>query len=99
TDADQADVDLELAHEVHRGLANDALVGRAHHPACHDHFAVRVGAQQSSNVQVVGDHAQTTVAPKFMGHRFNGGADVEDQRAAVRHALCNRACNAGLGIG
>ena len=60
-DADDGNVHLELADEVHRRLAHDAPVARAHHAADHDDFAVRVGAQDAGHIQVVGDDAQATV--------------------------------------
>ena len=45
-----ADVHLELADEVHRGLADDAAVARTHHAAGDDHLALRVAAQDGGDV-------------------------------------------------
>ena len=41
--------------------------------------------QDRRDVQVVGDHAQPLVVQQLVGDRLGGGADVDDQRAAVRH--------------
>ena len=60
--ADQADIHLELADEIHGGFANDASVARADHAAGHDHLAVRIVGQDVGHVQVVGDDAQATMA-------------------------------------
>jgi hypothetical protein len=98
-DADQADVDLELAHEVHRGFAHDALVGAAHQAAGDDHLAVGVGAHQRGDMQVVGDHAQAAVMLQLARHRLDGGADVHDQRATVGHPPGHGARDARLGVG
>ena len=86
-DANQANVDFELPNEVHRRFAHDALVAAAHLPPGHDHFAVAVRAHQRGDVQVVGDDAQAPVVVQFVGHGFDGGADVHDERAAVGNAL------------
>ncbi|KAG1385905.1 hypothetical protein G6F59_017137 [Rhizopus arrhizus] len=56
--ADQSDIHLELADEVHGGFAADAAVARTHHAAGHDDFAVRVVGQDVGHMQVVRDDAQ-----------------------------------------
>ena len=56
--ADQRNVHLELADEVDRCLAHDALVAPAHHATDHDHLALGIGAEDAGHVQVVGDDAQ-----------------------------------------
>ncbi len=82
-DADERDVHLELADEVHRRLAHDAPVARAHHAASDDDLALGVAAQDGGHVQVVGDDAQAPVVQQRLGNGLGGGADVQDQRAVV----------------
>ena len=98
-DADERDVHLELADEVHRRLAHDAPVARAHHPASDDDLAFWVAAEDGGHVQVVGDDAQAPVVQQRLGNGLGGGADVQDQRAVVGHLFGHGARNAGFAIG
>jgi hypothetical protein len=54
-------------------------------------------AQDRRHVQVVGDHAQSAVLRQLARDGFGGGADVDDQRAAMRHGLRHRLRDALLG--
>ena len=97
-DADHADVDTELADEFHRGLADDASVARAHLAAGHDHLAVGVVAEDGGHVQVVGEDAQAAVVHQRAGNRLGGGADVQDQAAALGHLGGHGLGDAALGV-
>ena len=96
-DADQRDVHLELAHERHRGLADDGAVARPHRAAGDEQLAVRMIAEDRRHVEVVGDDAQPAVPHQRVRDGLGGGADVDDQRAAVRHRLGHRLGDAPLG--
>ena len=97
-DADQANVHLELANEIHRGFTHNAAVHTTHHAAGDDDLAVGVVAQDLRHVQVVGDDAQAPVLAQLPRHRFHGGANVHDQRAAMRNRRGNGFGNAGFAI-
>ncbi|CPO93443.1 Uncharacterised protein [Bordetella pertussis] len=97
--ADQADVDLELADEVQRGLADDAAVARTHHAAGYDDFAIRVVGQDVGHVQVVGDDAQAAMAQQGARDGLGGRADVDQQRTAVGHRAGHRLGDAALALG
>jgi hypothetical protein len=97
-DADQPDVDAKLLDELHRRLADDAAVARAHQATGDDHLAIRVVRQDRGHVEVVGDDAQALVLQQFARHRLGGGADVDDHRAALRHGLRHRARDLALGL-
>ena len=93
-DADQPDVDPELANEVDRRLADDAAIARADDAAGDDHLAVGIVREDRRDIEVVGDHAQTLVMEQLVGDRFGRGADVDDQRATRRHGRGHRAGDA-----
>jgi hypothetical protein len=97
-DADQADVDLELRMKSTVASPTMPRSRAAHHAAGDDDLAVRVVRQDGGHVQVVGDHAQPAVAQQLTRDRLGGGADVEDQRAAVGHRCGHGAGDALLGL-
>jgi hypothetical protein len=97
-DADQADVDLELADEVDRRLADDAPVARADDAAGDDHLAVGVVGEDRRDVEVVGDHAQAPVAQQLLRDRLGRRADVDDERTARRHRRGDGAGDPALGL-
>ncbi len=68
--ADDADIDLELADEIDGRLADDAAVAAAHHTAGDDHFALRVVGQNRRYIQVVGHHVQAGMLRQRARHRF-----------------------------
>ena len=53
-DPDDPDVDLELADQVDRRLADDAAIARPHQPAGDDHPEIRLVAQEQRDVEIVG---------------------------------------------
>ena len=84
-DADDADVDPELLHEVDGGLADDTAVAVAHEAAGDDDFRIRAARQDGGDVQVVGDDAQTprpVLANERLGDLFGGRSDIDDERTA-----------------
>ena len=70
----------------------------AHHAAGDDQLAVGVVGQDRGDVQVVGDHAQAVVLQQFARDRLGGGADVDDQRTAVRHRRAPLRSRCALGV-
>ena len=61
-----------------------------------DQTEVFLGGQQGGDVEVVGDHAQVLVVHQRMGHRFRRGADIDEQRGAVRDLAGDALRDAGF---
>ena len=53
-------------------------------------------AVRGGDVEVVGDHAQVLVVHQRMGHRFRRGADIDEQRGAVRDLAGDALRDAGF---
>ena len=88
---------LNWAHEGDGGLADDGAVTRAHDATGNEQLAIRVVAEDGCHVQVVGDDTQAAVLHQLVRNRLGSGADVDDQRAAIRHGLGHRLRDAPLG--
>ncbi len=84
-DADQGEIDLELADEIGGGLAHHAAVA-AHVAAGDQHIEVFLGAENARHVQIIGDDLQVTVVEQGAGDRLGGGADIDEQRSLVGDA-------------
>ncbi len=95
-DAENAVIETELRDEVQGGFAHDAAVAGAHFTAGQDQAEVFLGGQQGGDVEVVGDYAQVLVVHQRMGHRFRRGADIDEQRGAVRDLAGDALRDAGF---
>ena len=83
--ADDGVIDLELADQADRGGTDHGAVGAAHRAAGHDHLDARMAIQQHRDIEVVGDDEQILMRGQRARDFFGGGADIDEQRAAVRN--------------
>ena len=63
--------------------ADHRAVGTAHRAARHDHLDARMPVKQHRDIEVVGDDEQVLMRRQRACDFFRGGADVDEQRAAV----------------
>ena len=100
-DADDADVDAKLLHEVDRGLANDAAVAVAHEAAGDNDLRVRAAGEDRRDVQIIGDDTQTAgpvLADQCLGDFFGGRSNIDDERTAGLDVARNDLGDTPLGV-
>ncbi len=81
--ADDGVIDLELADQADGGRSDHGAVGTSHRPARHDHLDARMPVKQHRDIEVVGDDEQILMRGQRACHLLRGGADVDEQRAAI----------------
>ncbi len=74
-------------------------MGAAHRAARHDHLDARMPVQQHRDIEVVGDDQKILVRGQRARDFFRGGADVDEQRAAVRNPFGRGGANRLLFLG
>src|SRR5262245_34236919 len=87
--ADDRIVDLELADEVDRRLADNAPVRMPHDAARDDHLDLVVSLQYIDNIYVIRDRQQPLLAAQGHRHLLGGGTDVDQDRRVVGDQRCS----------
>ena len=82
-DADDPEVDLELADEVETVIADDAAIPAAHVAAGDDDLEFVVLAENAGDLQIIGDDPQAFVAQQRLRHLLRRGADIDEERGVV----------------
>src|SRR5215469_14812375 len=86
-DADDAEVDLELAEEVDDRLADHATVPAADDAAGDDDLELDILAENTGDLQVVGDDSEASMAQQRLRHLLCRRADVDEERGIVGNVL------------
>src|SRR5215469_10207004 len=97
-DADDAEVDLELAEEVDDGLTDHAAIPAADDAASDDDLELDVLAEDTGNLQVVRDDPEAPMPQQRLRHLLRRRADVDEERGIVGNMLSCELRDLPLGL-
>ena len=96
---DDGVVDLELADQLRRGRADHRTVGAPHRAAGDHHLDAGMAVEQHRDVEIVGDDEEVLVRGQRARHLLGRGADIDEERAAVRDQRGGRGTDRLLLVG